>query len=384
MSSAEETAAQATLAPEAEASAPPAAPEKDDVEAAVENENDDENDDDENDEDDENDGDAEGGAKKKKNKKKNKAKAADAANVELPKVEDDSGIDLTTDNRVPTHRGLNEGVKCDSFCEKYGQTWPPTKPVESFFPPGTEGPPGEILEHPGDNNRERITSEEKRAMDRLQTDLTRKVRIASECHRQVRKWAQSWIKPGIRLRDMCELIENKNRELVKENGLAAGIGFPTGCSLDYVAAHYTPNGGDDTRLGEDNVMKIDFGTQIDGRIIDCAWTVAFNPRYDPLLEATREATETGIKTAGIDVRLCDIGEAIQEVMESYEIELDGKVHPIKCCRNLQGHSIAPYQIHAGKSVPIVKGGEATRMEEGELYAIETFGSTGRGYVVEDM
>ena len=24
------------------------------------------------------------------------------------------------------------------------------------------------------------------------------------------------------------------------------------------------------------------------------------------------------------------------------------------------------------------------MEEGEIYAIETFGSTGRGYVVEDM
>ncbi len=49
---------------------------------------------------------------------------------------------------------------------------------------------------------------------------------------------------------------------------------------------------------------------------------------------------------------------------------------VKCCRNLCGHNIAPYQIHAGKSVPVVKGGEATRMEEGEFYAIETFGSTG--------
>lgn len=35
---------------------------------------------------------------------------------------------------------------------------------------------------------------------------------------------------------------------------------------------------------------------------------------------------TGIREAGIDVRLCDIGAAVQEVMESYEIELDGKVH----------------------------------------------------------
>ena len=30
--------------------------------------------------------------------------------------------------------------------------------------------------------------------------------------------------------------------------------------------------------------------------------------------------------AGIDVRLCDIGDAIQEVMESYEVEVGGKTH----------------------------------------------------------
>jgi methionyl aminopeptidase len=70
-------------------------------------------------------------------------------------------------------------------------------------------------------------------------------------------------------------------------------------------------------------------------------------------------------------------------MESHEVELDGEVFPVKVCRNLNGHNIAPYQIHGGKSVPCVGGGETTRMEEGEFYAIETFGSTGRGYVVED-
>ncbi len=64
-------------------------------------------------------------------------------------------------------------------------------------------------------------------------------------------------------------------------------------------------------------------------LIDCAWTVSFNPRYDPLLEAVKQGTEAGIKAAGIDVRLCDVGEAVQEVMESYEVELDGKVYPVK-------------------------------------------------------
>lgn len=34
---------------------------------------------------------------------------------------------------------------------------------------------------------------------------------------------------------------------------------------------------------------------ISGRIIDCAFTVTFNPKFDGLLEAVRDATNTGIK-----------------------------------------------------------------------------------------
>jgi methionine aminopeptidase len=36
----------------------------------------------------------------------------------------------------------------------------------------------------------------------------------------------------------------------------------------------------------------------------------------------------GVREAGIDVRLCDIGAAIQETMESYEVELDGKTFQV--------------------------------------------------------
>jgi methionyl aminopeptidase len=48
--------------------------------------------------------------------------------------------------------------------------------------------------------------------------------------------------------------------------------------------------------------------------------------------------------AGIDVQLCHIGASIQEVMESYEVEIDGKTFPVKSIRNLNGHSIAPYSM----------------------------------------
>eukprot|EP00483_Globobulimina_turgida_P010215 UN10234 len=70
-------------------------------------------------------------------------------------------------------------------------------------------------------------------------------------------------------------------------------------------------------------------------------------------------------------------------MESHECIYKNKVHPVKSIRNLNGHSIGKYIIHAGKTVPIVKNGDTTKMEEGELFAIETFGSTGNGLVHDD-
>lgn len=100
-----------------------------------------------------------------------------------------------------------------------------------------------------------------------------------------------------------------------------------------------------------------------GRIIDSAFTMNFNPKFDKLVEAAKEATYAGIKEAGIDVRLCDIGAAVHEVYDSYEIELDGKTYDIKPIRNLNGHTIEPYKIHAGKSVPIIRNsGDETKLE----------------------
>ena len=62
-----------------------------------------------------------------------------------------------------------------------------------------------------------------------------------------------------------EKLEDCSRRLIKENGLKAGLAFPTGCSINHCAAHYTPNAGDPTVLRYDDVCKIDFGTHINGQ-----------------------------------------------------------------------------------------------------------------------
>ncbi|ENN70350.1 methionine aminopeptidase 2 [Dendroctonus ponderosae] len=329
----------------------------------------------------------------KKNKKKKKKKASgngaliqgDAAPQVEARPQENGAKEATAEDNAEGEKKKKKRNRKKGG--KLTQTNPPSVAIVDLFPDGAF-PIGEIQEYPLVNDdrtaKDRFSSEEKKALDRMQNDIYNEVRLAAEAHRQTRKHIQNWIKPGMKMIEICEELENTARKLIAEEGLKAGLAFPTGCSRNHCAAHYTPNAGDETVLEYDDVVKIDFGTHINGRIIDCAFTHTFNPKYDKLVEAVRDATNTGIRAAGIDVQLCEIGAQIQEVMESYEIDLDGKTYQIKSIRNLNGHSISPYRIHAGKTVPIVKGGEATVMEENEFYAIETFGSTGKGVVHDDM
>jgi len=114
---------------------------------------------------------------------------------------------------------------------------------------------------------------------------------------------------------IVENIEAGTRALVEENGLESGVGFPTGVSLNNCAAHYTPNAGDTigvystipasffpltsrTVLKQGDVLKVDIGVHVKGRIADSAFTLTFDHNYDKLLEAVKAATDTGI-------RVCD-------------------------------------------------------------------------------
>lgn len=71
-------------------------------------------------------------------------------------------------------------------------------------------------------------------------------------------------------------------------------------------------------------------------------------------------------------------------MESYEVEVNGKTYPVKPVRNICAHNIHHYRIHGGKSIPFIKNNDQTKMEEGEIFAIETFGTTGCGKLHDDV
>lgn len=87
--------------------------------------------------------------------------------------------------------------------------------------------------------------------------------------------------------EICEELEKTSRALIGENGLKAGLAFPTGCSRNHCAAHYTPNNGDNTVLMHDDVTKFDFGTHINGKMSFTRIKIQKLP-YLPILTTTQK------------------------------------------------------------------------------------------------
>ena len=274
------------------------------------------------------------------------------------------------------------------------QTAPPRIPLADLYK-GREYPQSQTIEYAvHDENLQRTTAGELRhvaALDNMDDGFLEDYRKAAEVHRQVRQYIQTIAKPGVSLTHIAEEIDDSVRALVGHqgletgDGLKAGLAFPTGLCLNNIGAHWTPNAGaKEVFLQHDDVLKVDFGVHVNGRIVDSAFTVADNPIYDNLLASVKAATNTGLKEAGIDARIDHISGMIQEVMESYEVELNGKTIPVKAVRNITGHNILRYRIHGDKQVPFVKTKTSQRMEEGDIFAIETFGSTGKAYLHDDV
>lgn len=185
------------------------------------------------------------------------------------------------------------------------QSSPPRVPLDELYPSGDYAE-GELLDY----SHTRVTtsgvgSTELRYNERLFLEddtFLKDYRKAAEVHRQTRQWVQKSVQPGQTLTEIAVGIEDSVRALLGNSGLEpgqglkSGLGFPTGLSLNHCVAHYTPNPGQkDVVLQYGDVMKVDFGVHVNGWIVDSAFTLAFDPLYDNLLAAVKDATNTGIR-----------------------------------------------------------------------------------------
>ena len=266
-----------------------------------------------------------------------------------------------------------------------------------------------------DNNKFNHFDSKTIATDKHQLELTDKdlddFRRAATIHKIVRKKALSMICSGTKVADLVDTVENLILKLCAQNPLtyyikgsepsnSAGIAFPVGVNINNVVAHDSKTISihgivDDRKFFKGDVVKIDIGVHINGRIIDSAFThiVTDIPGvhdteniYNSVLEASRESMFSAIKLAGPDQRLYEISETIDEIIQSYEINIGGDILPIKAVDGIGGHNIKHYQIHGGKLVlcrPNNEIQENLKMEEDEIYAIETYATTGYGTMTQN-
>ncbi|MBI5398617.1 type II methionyl aminopeptidase [Candidatus Woesearchaeota archaeon] len=181
------------------------------------------------------------------------------------------------------------------------------------------------------------------------------------------QYGKSLVKPGVKYIDVAEAVEEKIRQLGCE------LAFPCNISRNEVAAHYTPPAGDETIFTENDIIKLDIGTQYNGYIGDNALTVDLTGKYADLVKASREAVEKVTKLAAVGVTLGEVGKEIAETIESYGY---------KPVRNLSGHGVAQFHQHASPTVPNYNNGDSFEFVDGMSFASEPFATDGLGLIHE--
>lgn len=200
----------------------------------------------------------------------------------------------------------------------------------------------------------------------LKSEEFSKLKKACQIAAKALEYAKSLVKPGKRVVDVCDAIE----EFIIKEGCE--LAFPVQISLNDVAAHFCPLGDNELEFN-DQVVKIDIGVHVDGYIGDNAATVDLSKENNELVKATVEALKEAIKLARPGVKVCELGRAIHDAIVKYGFS------PVV---NLTGHGLDKYNIHSKPIIPNYDNNDETALEENQLIAIEPFASTGAGIVYE--
>ena len=184
-----------------------------------------------------------------------------------------------------------------------------------------------------------------------------------------------------------EIIESAERFIHRHGGKPA---FPGTIHTNDLAAHFTTNHAvegvegwsGDTVLEKGDCVKIDYGVHIKGHIGDNALTfeVGNTNNHTDQIKAAKEARDAAIEVMHPGTPWYKVGAAAAQP------SIDAGFQPI---RNLCGHQLKPWQLHAGVSIPSYACGPDNRgfsgvVEEGSVYAVEPFNTTGSSGLIETI
>ncbi len=197
-------------------------------------------------------------------------------------------------------------------------------------------------------------------------DLLRKAgKVAAQVRRETALKLQ---KPGTSFLEAMDYAEDR---ILKLGGQIAWAQM----GLNDTAAHFCPE-EDDTQVSkEGDIIKVDIGVHLDGWIADNAMTVAVgkSTEYKDLIKASQNALKAAIKLVRPGVQLWELGEA-----QYSEAEALG----FTTVKNLCGHTIERYKVHAGISIPTYNNKDKTEIQAGWQVALEPFVTNGDGLIKE--
>jgi methionyl aminopeptidase len=203
----------------------------------------------------------------------------------------------------------------------------------------------------------------------LSRDVLESLRAAGRIAAAVREEGARRVLPGVRLRDVCESLED---EILRRGGAPA---FPVQSSLNAVAAHYCPSPDDQTAYSQGDVAKLDIGVHVDGWVVDTAVTVAVggDPAGQRLVDTARAALEAALAAVRPGVPVQRVSSAIESAV---------RARGLVPMRNLCGHGVGRYTVHTPPPIPNV--GEPSRnvLAEDVVVAIEPFVTDGSGTSLE--
>ncbi|MBN1374463.1 type I methionyl aminopeptidase [Candidatus Dojkabacteria bacterium] len=171
-------------------------------------------------------------------------------------------------------------------------------------------------------------------------------------------------------------IENKAKSLCKKYNVIPGFlgyeGYPAAtciCVNDEVV-HAIPS---NYRFKTGDVVTIDFGIVFNGYNLDMARTVVVGKtQTNDIIEVSKTALKLATAICKNGVRVGDIGEVIQDYVES---------HGYAIIRELVGHSIGRH-LHEAPYIPnFGNKGTGAVLKKGDTIAIEVIISEGSGEIV---
>lgn len=190
-------------------------------------------------------------------------------------------------------------------------------------------------------------------------------------------------KPGV---SFLEAMDTAEKRILQLGGQIAWAQF----AVNDVAAHDCAEENDPRRTQEGDLVKVDIGVHLEGYIADNAMTVMVeedskgkgknsvgekneenNLLQKDLIKASQNSLKAAIKLVRPGVQLWELGEA-----QYSEAEKMG----FTTIKNLCGHTLEKYKVHAGISIPTFNNKEKTELQEGQQIAIEPFVTNGEGYV----